>query len=65
MIGEFSIFEVLENQCEEENQEEIRLHFKGVQKELEVALEDFQSEVDHPITQIKVNNGLIYLPVFD
>ena len=78
MVSELGIFELLEDEREVEDQEEVRLHFKAVQQELEVTLQNLQYEIYHPETKIKMksygkvhargfgeNVGGADLPVFD
>ena len=56
MVCELSIFEFLEDEREVEDQEEVRLHLKAVQQELEVTLQNFQYEVYNPKTKIKMKS---------
>ena len=56
MVSELGIFELLEDEREVEDQEEVRLHFKAVQQELEVTLQNLQYEIYHPTTKIKMKS---------
>ena len=56
MVSELGIFELLEDESEVEDQEEVRLHFKAVQQELEVTLQNFQYEIYHPKEMIKMKS---------
>ena len=54
VVSELGIFELLEDEREVEDQEEVRLHLKTVQQELEVTLQNFQYEEYYPRAKIKM-----------
>ena len=56
MVSELGIFELLEDERKVEDQEEVRLHLKAVQQELEVTLQNLQYEKYHPMTKIKMKS---------